>query len=125
MATPHSVDLEMDLIMSSPPSVVRNSTVTFVIRILTFIIGFVALVGGLGLLISSNMQTQMVDLIFIDDVFEYNDPHAAQIERISALLGGGLIILGLLFLLISRLTKMILKRNGFILKACIRWEELR
>lgn len=46
MATPHSVNLEMDLIMSSPPSAPRNSTVTFVIRILTFIIGFVALVGG-------------------------------------------------------------------------------
>lgn len=80
MATPHSVDLKMDLIMSSPPSVLRNSTVTFVIRILTFIIGFVALVGGLGLLISSTIQKEIVNFIFEGGA--HGGQMTSQIERI-------------------------------------------
>lgn len=125
MATPHAVDLKLDLILSNAPRILRNSTFVIIVRVSTSILGFVAFVTGLGLLISSAMQTEMVDIIFIDAVFEYNDPNAAQIERISALIGSGLMRFGLLLLLISLLTKMILKRNRFILSSCMRWEELR
>lgn len=119
------LDPEMDVILSNPPSIIRNSAVVIIIRFTTLIIGFISLAAGAGLMISSMMQQEIVDVIFIDAVFQYSGPEAAQIERISHIMGAGFIVLGLLLIIMSWLTKMILRRNLFIIQAFVRWEEIK
>ena len=51
MAKQHSVDQEMDLIMSNPPSASRNSSFVLTFRILTLLAGLAAIIIGLSLFI--------------------------------------------------------------------------
>ncbi len=135
MAKQHSVDQEMDLIMSNPPSASRNSSFVLTFRILTLLAGLAAIIIGLSLIISSTIQSEIVDLILvspehtqepiIQKLTYQGSIHIAQIKRVTAVFGFGLILAGLLLLTISRLSKTIRNRNIFIYNACMRWEELR
>jgi succinate dehydrogenase hydrophobic anchor subunit len=135
MAKPHSVDQEMDLIMSNPPSASRNSNIVLTFRILTLLAGLVSIIIGLSLIISSTIQSEIVDLILVSPentqepiikkLTYQGSIHIAQIKRVTAVFGVGLILAGLLLLTISRLSKTIRNRNIFIYNACMRWEELR
>lgn len=135
MAKQHSVDQEMDLIMSNPPSASRNSSFVLTFRILTLLAGLAAIIIGLSLIISSTIQSEIVDLILVSPehtqepiikkLTYQGSIHIAQINRVTAVFGVGLILAGLLLLTISRLSKTIRNRNIFIYNACMRWEELR
>lgn len=135
MAKQHSVDQEMDLIMSNPPSASRNSSFVLTFRILTLLAGLAAIIIGLSLIISSTIQSEIVDLILVSpehtqepiiQKLNYQGSiNIAQIKRVTAVFGVGLILAGLLLLTISRLSKTIRNRNIFIYNACMRWEELR
>ncbi len=135
MAKQHRVDQEMDLIMSNPPSTSRNSSFVLTFRILTLLAGLVAIIIGLSLIISSTIQSEIVDLILvspentqepiIQKLTYQGSINIAQIKRVTAVFGVGLILAGLLLLTISRLSKTIRNRNIFIYNVCMRWEELR
>jgi hypothetical protein len=65
MAKPHSVDQEMDLIMSNAPSASRNSGFVLTFRILTLLAGLAAIIIGLSLIISSTIQSEIVAMIIV------------------------------------------------------------
>lgn len=154
MAKQHSVDQEMDLIMSNPPSASRNSGFVLTFRILTLLAGLAAIIIGLSLIISSTIQSEIVSMILVypeqtqsqtqepisqelinlerlkqegieQERINQERVKMAQIKRVTTAFGVGLILAGLLLLTISRLSKTIRNRNIFIYNACMRWEELR
>jgi hypothetical protein len=105
------LDPKIAELIEQAPSIVGNTAIVLTVRIITSIIGYVMFLGGIGMIIDSQVRSN-----FFDEWMHglYNIP-LEQSEFTADLIlfaGIALVAVGLLFLFISRLTRMILIRNA-------------
>lgn len=109
------IDKELDNLMDNCPSVFRNSIGVRIVKFFTRLIGVVFLLTGFGLLINSYFEKLFLERVMrvsLNKVGEFITDYAQFIHS----LGFGLMLLGTLFLFITYLGSLILKRNNFIFK---------
>lgn len=109
------IDKELDDLMDYCPSVFRNSIRIRIVKFFTRLIDLVFLLTGFGLLISSFFERLFLERVMRVSLNEV-DLFIANYTQFINSLGFGLMLLGTLFLFMTYLGSLILKRNNFIFK---------
>lgn len=124
----YPLDPTLGHLIDNRPSIFFNSALNIPLQIIFYIPGAIFFSVGLGLVADGLLQSNFLSDYVGDKIYEILELPTQGREALSELLlglGVFLTTFGLLFLLIARLTRMILKRNAFILELVIRREELR
>lgn len=116
---------QFEEMINNGPSVVRNSVMITLVRVLSWITGMILLAGGVGLIISGVISGTMMEWLMPEKIVRQSELFQAEWNAISIVMGIAATFLGLLLLLMTRLAIMVLRRNGFILSLQVWWEDYR
>lgn len=109
------MDQELKRIIDNSPSAIRNSIVIFIVRILAWIIGSVLFTGGWAFLISGLASGKLMEAIMPEEYIKVAKITQPLWNDISIGVGALALLLGSMLLFMVRLSKMVLRRNAFIL----------
>ncbi|NOQ71485.1 MAG: hypothetical protein GQ574_05765 [Crocinitomix sp.] len=119
-----SLDPKINELIEQSPSVIRNSLIVRPTQIITQIIGYLLFLGGIGMIIDSQIRAEFFDKL-MHELYNVQPEYQSELTPDLILYAGiALISIGLLFLFISRLTRMIRDRNKFNLRLWERRQEL-
>jgi hypothetical protein len=111
------MDSKLIEILENRPSVIRNTVVITMVRMLSWILGFSLIVVGISILIHNFVYEKLLARFdFLEDID----------TAIMTVIGISLIIVGALLFFVIRLCKMLIRRNLFLLELDewrYEWEE--
>ena len=109
------IDQELKKIIDNSPSTVRNSIGIRIIKFVTRLLGLVLVIVGAGLVFNSYFEKTFIETVMKINLNKYN-MHIDYYSQIVRLLGVSFMVIGGLFLFMTYLGKLILKRNNYIYK---------
>ncbi len=121
--TGFEIDPILSELIDTAPSIIRNSAIVGTVRIVTFIIGVLLFLGGIGMIIDSQIQAEFFNE-WMHDLYDIPLIHNRVTTNLILFAGIAATAMGILFLFISRLTRMILKRNRHNMALFARKNEL-
>lgn len=108
------MDAKLTYLLTHSPSVIRNSIVIRLVQTLAWILGVTLFVGGWGLIISGMISGTLMEALMPGHMMEGVQFTQEEWDGMSIVLGLAGVFLGSMFLFMTQLSGMVLKRNAFI-----------
>lgn len=109
------------------PSIFANSFINVILLVIFYVLGSLLSLLGIILLIEAAFRSDIAQALFWDNIytiFELKKESHETMRNIFLFLGVTCMTVSGLFLLIARLTRMILRRNGYLLNLVIIKDDL-
>lgn len=117
------MDAKLEYLLTHSPSIIRNSIVIRLVRTLAWILGVTLFVGGWGLIISGMISGTLMEALMPGQMTEGVQVTQEEWDGMSIVLGLAGVFLGSMFLFMTKLSGMVLKRNAFIFELYGWWAD--